>query len=254
MMKRPIIKVRHSDVTPNGGSASRRKFLKLGGLALAGGSLLLYSCSEEELSQQEDILGRDANGGDAFNLGTGDLAILNYAYILEQLEAAFYTRVLEGSYWESADPVEKLYLEDLQAHEVIHREFFKTVLSATFSSEEVAPDLEFDFSTIDFSDRDSVLGTSIVLEDTGVSAYNGAGDLIENPAYLVAAGKIVSVEARHASALRSIYLPGFTEFAGDDIIDENGLDLVAEPKDVLDTVVSTGFIENELIYNNIPNG
>jgi hypothetical protein len=162
--------------------------------------------------------------------------------------------VLEGSYWASADPVEKLYLKDLQAHEVIHREFFKTVLNATFSPDEVAPELEFDFSTIDFDDRDSVLGTSIVLEDTGVSAYNGAGDLLIEPAYLVVAGKIVSVEARHASALRSLYLPGFTEFAGDDIIDENGLDLVAEPQDVLDTVVSTGFIETQLTYDNIPNG
>ncbi|MDT0677145.1 ferritin-like domain-containing protein [Autumnicola musiva] len=253
-MKKPMIKVRQSDVAPKGSNAARRKFLKLGGLALAGTSLFLYSCSEEEVRNQEGITATDAGGESAFDLGTGDLGILNYAYILEQLEAAFYTRVLEGSYWASAEPVEKLYLEDLQAHEVIHREFFKTVLNATFSSDQVAPDLEFDFSTIDFGDRDSVLGTSIVLEDTGVSAYNGAGDLISEPAYLVVAGKIVSVEARHASALRSLYLPGFTEFAGDDIIDENGLDLVAEPKDVLDTVASTGFIETQLTYNNIPNG
>lgn len=252
-MKKPVIKVRHSDVAPIGSSTSRRKFLKLGGLALAGTSLFLYSCSEEEIKTQEGVTATDAGSESVFDLGSGDLGILNYAYALEQLEAAFYTKVIEGSYWATADPLEKLYLKNIQEHEVIHREFFKAVLNATFSSDKVAPDLEFDFSTIEFSDRDSVLGTSIVLEDTGVSAYNGAGDLISEPAYLVAAGKIVSVEARHASALRSLYLPGFTEFAGDDVVDENGLDLATEPKDVLDTV-STAFIETQFTYNNIPNG
>jgi hypothetical protein len=41
------------------------------------------------------------------------------------------------------------------------------------------------------------------LEDTGVAAYNGAGKLITNPLF-VTGRKIVSVEARHASAIRSL--------------------------------------------------
>lgn len=227
---------------------SRRHFLKLGGLAVAGSSLLLYSCmpEDEPFAQQ-----RQSEGG-VFDLGSGDLGILNFAYALEQLEAAFYTRVLDGSYWASASPIERLYLEDIRGHEVIHREFFKAAISAVAPPEQVLPELEFDFSSVDFSDRDSVLSTSILLEDTGVAAYNGAGDLIDLTLYLLLAGKIVSVEARHASALRSVYLPGFTEFAGDDVVNEQGLDVARPPQTILQEVGNTGFIVTEFTANNLP--
>ena len=34
----------------------------------------------------------------AADLGSGDIGILNYAYALEQLEAAFYTMVIDSPY------------------------------------------------------------------------------------------------------------------------------------------------------------
>ena len=62
------------------------------------------------------------------------------------------------------------------------------------------------FTKIDFNSRDSVLTTARTSEDLGVAAYNGAGQLLEKGEYLLLAGKIVSVEARHATAIR--YLIG----------------------------------------------
>jgi hypothetical protein len=50
---------------------------------------------------------------------------------------------------------------------------------------------------------------------------------------LVIAGKIVSVEARHAAAIRDINVGSTTAFAGDDIIDNNGLDVARSPSEVL---------------------
>ncbi len=229
---------------------SRRHFLKLGGLAVAGSGLLLYSCGldDDPSAQQRQM---DPN---VFDLGSGDLGILNFAYALEQLEAAFYTRVLDGSYWANASPEERLILEDLRGHEVIHREFFKAAINSVAPPEDVLPELEFDFSSVDFSDRDSVLSTSILLEDTGVAAYNGAGDLIDLTLYLLLAGKIVSVEARHAAALRSIYLPGFKEFAGDDVVDEQGLDVARRPQTILQELGNTGFVVTPFTANNLPTG
>ena len=36
------------------------------------------------------------------SLGSGDTGILNYAYALEQLEAAFYAEVMKGGYFANA--------------------------------------------------------------------------------------------------------------------------------------------------------
>lgn len=227
---------------------SRRNFLKIGGMAAVGSSLFLYSCNSDDDGMMQPPV------GDVFDLGSGDVGVLNYAYALEQLEAAFYTRVLDGSYWANASAEEKMILEDLYAHEVIHREFFKTALNSVASSEMVLPELEFDFSSVDFGDRASVLGTAQVLEDTGVAAYNGAGNLLENPQYLVIAGKIVSVEARHASAIRSIFQDDDSAFAGPGVVDENGLGLAKDPSTILQEVGNTGFIQTEFTANNLPTG
>ena len=46
-------------------------------------------------------------------------------------------------------------------------------------------------------------------------------------------GKIVSVEARHAAAIRDVINPWSMDFAGDDVVDENGLDRALMPSVVL---------------------
>ncbi len=110
-------------------------------------------------------------------------------------------------------------------------------------------DLTFDFSSVDFSSRASVLGTAKVFEDLGVAAYNGAGQLLENPDLLTIAGKIVSVEGRHAAAIRSILDEDPQSFAGDDIIDGNGLDRAFSPDTVLNA--ASPFIVNKIVANQL---
>lgn len=165
-----------------------------------------------------------------FDLGMGDVGILNYAYALEQLEADFYTKVV-NSFYAGISNDEKQILTDIYNHEVVHRDFFKAALTAV--TPKVLPKLEFKYDGIDFKNRNSILATAKALEDTGVAAYNGAGKYITNLDYLVIAGKIVSVEARHASAIRDLINPGSGDFSGDDVIDANGLDVAKEPKDIV---------------------
>ena len=213
---------------------SRRKFLGYAGAAtalMAG----LAACTKTN----------DAGArvtADAVDLGSGDVGILNYAYALEQLEAAFYVKVIMSQYG-SMPSAEVSLITDIRDHEIAHREFFKTALAGA-----AIPALEFDFSTIDFSSRASVLGTAKAFEDLGVSAYNGAGRLIKSADYLVLAGKIVSVEARHASYIRDLIAKN--SFADDSIIDANGLDLTNKPADVLP--IAQKYIKTKLSGDNLP--
>ena len=101
---------------------------------------------------------------------------------------------------------EKTILTDIRDHEIIHR-WISSKQHWVAGHQRIIPALEVNFSSIDFTKRDAVLGAAKLFEDTGVAAYNGAGNLIKNEAYLLLAGKIVSVEARHASVIRDLLNP-----------------------------------------------
>lgn len=226
---------------------NRRSFLKISGLTMAATGLLLTGCSNDDDSQNNGGPYAPGVRNGVFDLGSGDLGVLTYAYALEQLEADFYTRVVNlNNFGALFNAEEQQVLSDLYAHEVIHREFFKTALTGALSSPstQLLPTLQFDFSTVNFGSRTSVLETAKALEDTGVAAYNGAGRLITSAQYLLLAGKIVSVEARHASAIRSLLNPNSSDFAGNDVVSAtNGLDVAKNPSQILP--VAGSFITTE---------
>ncbi|MFD2935834.1 ferritin-like domain-containing protein [Spirosoma flavum] len=214
----------------------RRLFLRYAGAFAAGGALLA-SCKEGEENPTTVMAPVD--------LGTGDFGILNYAYALEQLEAAFYTQVIATPYNGMTD-AEKTLLTDIRDHEIIHREFFKAALG-TNAIGALTPN----FSGITFSDRGSVLGTAKAFEDLGVSAYNGAGPLITDVNYLALAGKIVSVEARHAAAIRDLLNPKSADFAGDDVVaPTTGLDAANKPAVVLP--IAQKYVKTQITATNLP--
>ena len=216
---------------------ARRSFLKYGGATLATASLLMTGCEEFD-----DFLPGGPKSS-VINLGSGDIGILNYAYTLEQLEARFYTIVIQSRCGLSEE--ESRIMGDLYEHEVIHREFYKAVLG-----KDAIPELAFDFSSIDFTSRESVLGAAKTFEDLGVAAYNGAGQLLKSKDLLLIAGKIVSVEARHAAAIRDVFDTDPTSFAGDDVIDENGLDRAFSTATVLEAAAQ--YIVNEIDGSHLP--
>lgn len=231
------------ELNPSEKLATRRQFFRYSGLAVATGALILTGCSDDD----EDCGLPICDPSQPVNLGSGDVGILNYAYALEQLESTFYALVLQGGYWASANAEEKRVLADLELHERAHVEFFKAAIGTVATP---IPQLTFDFSSVNFNDRASVLGTAKVFEDLGVAAYNGAGKYLTNKDYLLVAGKIVSVEARHAAAIRDLFDSNPRSFAGDDVVDANGLDRAFEPSQVLSA--ASAFIVNEIDASNLP--
>lgn len=237
------------NLPPSGGfdspleiASSRRSFLHWSSAAIVGA--LAVGASIPGLTIDNAFAERAANNvGRAVDLGSGDIGVLNYAYALEQLEAAFYTQVLSTPY-ANMSSAEKSVLNDIRSHEIAHRELFKAALKG-----KAIPALEADFTKVDFNDRMSVLKTAQTFEDLGVSAYNGAGRLLKNGDYLLLAGKIVSVEARHAAAIRILLNPKSAAFAGDDIVDDQGLDKAAMPGEVL--AAAGPFIKTRISADNL---
>ncbi|MDV6170321.1 ferritin-like domain-containing protein [Flavobacterium sp. DG1-102-2] len=235
---------------------SRRNFLRISGITLAGAGLVMAGCSSDDDNNggtKDDQKPGVRNG--VFDLGGGDLGVLTYAYALEQLEADFYTRVVNSNTFGSTfNSEEQAVLTDLYRHEVIHREFFKAAISGVITSQDqLLPALEFDYGSLSFSSRAQVLATAKTLEDTGVAAYNGAGRYITTPDYLVLAGKIVSVEARHAAAIRSLINPGSADFAGDDVVDPTtGLGQALKPSQIITAVSALDVIQTKFTAQFLP--
>ncbi|MBB2145219.1 ferritin-like domain-containing protein [Pedobacter sp. LMG 31464] len=195
----------------------RRSFLQYAGAGAAVVALTAAGCRKDRVNNSMTGVTLDFKD---------DFGVLNYAYALEQLEAAFYVQVA------SAPPsgfsaAEKAYFQDIQYHEVAHREFFKNALgTAAIGS------LSVDFSSINFTDRTSVLAAAMAFEDLGVGAYNGAGVRLKSTTYLLAAGKIVSVEARHAAYIRDLISNG-TFATAPQVSSSTGLDMALAPDVVL---------------------
>lgn len=221
----------HKDAGPMLDVVNRRYFLRSAGVAAATGAAIA-GCTLA-----------DHNIDQGVDLGTGDIGILNYAYALEQLEAAFYMKVMSKPYAGMTDE-ERTILTDIMYHEIIHREFFKKALGAA-----AIKGLTPNFSSINFDNRLSVLNAARDFEDTGVSAYNGAGNLLKDVKYLLTAGKIVSVEARHASAIRDLLMPNTTYFS-DDLVTPDGLDKAMSPSMILSAVQP--FVMDKINGNNLP--
>lgn len=140
-----------------------------------------------------------------------DVDVLNYALTLEHLEAAFYQ--LASQYTLGADPFgnpidDWLMLAGEQ--EAAHVATLTDVITQLGGTPVAAA--EYDFGV---TDAQSFLATAMTLENVGVSAYDGAGQFLQSPDLLTAAGGIVAVEARHAAYLNllngTIPFPAATE-------------------------------------------
>ena len=133
----------------------------------------------------------------AFAQGSmGDIDILNFALTLEYLEAAFYEKAagVKGLTSEVAG-----YVKTFGDEEQEHVDALTATIRDLGGMPVEAPGVDFGDA---FSSADKFIALAITLEDTGVSAYNGAAPMIESKDLLATAGGIVQVEARHAAAIR----------------------------------------------------
>ncbi|WP_310392401.1 ferritin-like domain-containing protein [Hymenobacter sp.] len=140
--------------------------------------------------------------------------VFNYALTLEYLEDDFYKKVIDSPQFILQSAADQAAIRQIKKHEASHVALLRTVISA-IGGTPVAP-VTFKAATFaTLATFAAQLEVAQLLEDTGVRAYKGrAGDLLGiadvnitgvgmvNP--LQAALQIHSVEARHASHIRTM--------------------------------------------------
>jgi hypothetical protein len=126
--------------------------------------------------------------------GGSDVDILNFALTLEYLESTFYD---EAKTRAKASGELKSLIGLLADDEKQHVEALTATIKKLGGKPVAEP--KFDFP---YGNTAGFLKLAQTFEDTGVSAYNGAGPMIKSKEVLGAAGSIVQVEARHAAAIR----------------------------------------------------
>lgn len=163
--------------------------------------------SEFALSRRRLLVGAALGAGAVFagisgtaraasGLSASDLAILNYALVLEYLQASFYTEAersgaLIGKTASAAQVV--------GATERAHVKAFQRLLG----SQAVKRPL-FDFQGVT-EEQQAFLKTAVAFEDLAVAAYKGQAPKLQSNAVLAAAVGIHSVEARHAAWMRELF-------------------------------------------------
>jgi len=227
-------------------SASRRSLMKWGLLGFGG--LMISALPKVAAIAQ--------TGNKTLTFNADDVGILNFALLLEELEAAFYAAAADSG--NITDSKEMDYVNVLGAQEAAHVTFLREVLGDQTLFKTADLSLNPDGLAAMLKDRDTILNTAVTLEDVGVHAYNGAGPSLTNPTYLLAAGSIVSVEARHAGGIRALLGRPTTEPDSDRLISD--ADLVAElnpfkgraydelysPKQIVAIVGSLGILNNPI--------
>ncbi|HEX8329570.1 MAG TPA: ferritin-like domain-containing protein [Hymenobacter sp.] len=149
-------------------------------------------------------------------MGAGVNDVLNFALSLEYLERYFYDRGQTTAALQAGFSTNnQAALNLIRTDEANHVTFLRSVLGAAAIADPTAATFDFTggkgsgagpLATV-FTSTGTYLAVAQSLEDTGVRAYKGGAPLLigaANRTVLTAALNIHSVEARHASRLRTM--------------------------------------------------
>jgi len=187
---------------------SRRRFFQLAG-GIAGAGILLAACRRTPPSN--------------LYVGSGDVGLINYLNVIEQVQAGFYIQAVLTPYY-GLNPSESTCLTDTRDQAIAHRDYWNTI-AGTNAIGTIVPD----WTQVTFADQSSVLKNAIILADLAVSAYNGTAQLFQDTDYILTAAKIATVQARRSAYMRDLL--NYNSFAA--TVNSSGLDIIASPTSVM---------------------
>jgi rubrerythrin len=161
---------------------TRRAALEAGAVALGG------------IAVGGEVLGEHADPAVSAPSAKQDAEILNFALLLEYVQAAFYAEALSRA---GLTGDLKDFASTVAAQEQEHIAFLQKALG---NAARKAPKTDFGDDT---ADAEKFSLAAFKLEDLGVAAYNAQAPNLTK-ASLRAAARIVSVESRHAAWIRDL--------------------------------------------------
>jgi hypothetical protein len=218
---------------------TRRDFLRaiaVGGAVVLTGNLLA-GC--EDSSNIGGLTGPGSGATLTIDFSKGDPALFQYLFVLEQLEADYYSRVVANFSSSDFTSADKLVLSDIANHEAVHRDVLAALIGSD-GSFRIKPL----YGSLTFRVRTNTLASARDLEDLVLGAFNGVAPYFTDATNLGLAAKFASVEARHSAAIRDLISPLTSTFA------PVGFEPTNTP-----TVVATAvqpLIENKLAFASMP--
>lgn len=205
------------------------------GVALISTNSTNSTSSDSTNSTNEVVATGSLNASYTTAQQDNDIVALNYALTLENFESAFYQYILSiftfddfvnaglPSYYYN-------YTEIIAGHEQLHAATLELVINSRQPNASV-PVCTYNFTSV--TTIAQYLEVAMLLENTGVTAYDGAVNTITDTNLQTVAATIATVEARHAAFLN--YANGVSPFPTDQ-------DNATSPELIIEAVVATGFI------------
>ena len=131
----------------------------------------------------------------------GDVAILQFAYLLEQLEGTFYDIGVDSGLFRSTFLDQIAVIRD---HEFAHADAIATTLGDL--GEDVPAVPEFTYPDSAFASAAGFLELAATFEPVGIGAYQGAAPALQNKDILAAAISIHNAECQHRCAINIMNL------------------------------------------------
>ena len=133
--------------------------------------------------------------------GLGDAAILQFAYLLEQLEGVFYDTGVNAGLFADDFLAQVAAIRD---HEFAHADAIATTLGQLGAEVPAVP--EFTYPDGVFTDVVAFLELAATFEPVGIGAYQGAAPALESKDILAAAISIHNAECQHRCAINILNL------------------------------------------------
>jgi hypothetical protein len=187
-------------ISVDGNARSRRNFFAQAGALLAAAGVAPNVVNAQSFSSDVDVL--------------------NYALRLERLEATFYTLGLAkfgvadfaaSNFAKSLTSAQVTaaygYIQAIQQQEVSHVNQISAAIMG-LGGTTAAPDCygfqPYGGDLKSLATADSFIAVAMLLENTGVMAYDGALSLFQSQTLMTTAATIATVEARHAAYLNQL--------------------------------------------------